>query len=155
MPDLSNAQVLSILNAMLVEQQTLSELWGQFSVAVKQVSVVITRYDEVSKLLPGLEKSRTTIQTEISSLEPTLENRKRLVAEEVERHRAALETELDSLRNSVTGARASLDSARNDLSNLEKVVADRAVVLAKETEAAESRLASIKQAFELFKQKFA
>lgn len=153
MPDLSNAQVLSILNKMLVEQQTLPELWKQFTVALKQVDVVITRYEEISKLLPSLEAERLAVQNELSSLKPVLENNKKSVAEEVERHRSALETELSSLRNSVSTERARLASTKADFINFEKSIEDRKVVLTTDMAAAETRLASIKQEFVAFKQK--
>jgi len=150
---LDDSQVISILSKMDVEQRTLSGLWGQFSVAVRQAGAVVARFQEVSKALPTLERERTGLEEDIAACAVKLEQRKRQSGEEEMAFKEALKAELEPLRKKVTQERERAAQAVKDADNAERVTAQRKEVLAAEVKACEQQLVDARVNFEEFKVK--
>jgi len=151
MAEMTDNEALSILNKMEVEQRTLNQLWGQFTVAIRRVGDVIQKYQEVSKLLPDLESQRSHLEDAIGRLQPDLEARKRSIEAEEAKFRATLEAELEPLRLSVSEARERAAAASRDLSQIEKQALARKATLDQEIAGKQKELDNVASAFEQFK----
>lgn len=103
--EMSNEQVISLLDKMDVEEQTLRPLWDQFTVARRQARVVLNRYVLCIRVLPGLEERQASLERDILALDGELVKRKDEVRDEVSRYRESLEGELASLERQVAETR--------------------------------------------------
>jgi chromosome segregation ATPase len=157
MPDekveLTDEQALSLLAKMDVEQKTLGRLWGQFSVAIRQVGSIVTKVQEHQKLLPDLEARRRELEVAIAHLAPDLEARKRQMADDDASARRMLESQLEPLRQQVSEWRARVDQARLDAETFAKDVAARKAALERELAELASRLVQAKADMEAFRQR--
>jgi len=146
-------QAISILKKMEVEQRTLSGLWGQFTVAISQLSEVLTFYDEINKAVPMLIEQKNYVEREIEGLTKKLESAKVQATTEEAEFRASLEKELEPLRKAVTEARQRAVDAENDAATAEKNAAERRATLEKQIKGYEGRLEQARQALADFKKK--
>ena len=148
---LTDAQVISVLKKMDVEQRTLAGLWGQFSIAVKQAVVVVERFQDIAGQLPDLEAQKRNLDADIASLNVQLDQGKRKSLQEETAFKAILEAELLPLRQAVTKERERAVLAAKDADDAEQAALRRKAQVETDILAVEARLGKAVEAFEAFK----
>lgn len=143
---LTDGEALSLLAKMDTEQQTLSRLWPQFSVAITKVGRVVRHVQGLLARLPELEARRQEVEAAIARLEPDFEARKRDLQQRDAAFRRTLEAELAPLRTSVEEARTAAQQAQADLAALRENHAKQRAELDQQLSVVQGRLAAAKQA---------
>lgn len=140
---MNDNEILSVLNKMRVEQQTLSGLWGQFSVALSQVEVVIKRYQELLKVLPEMEASYVRLDGALTHLEPEFADKKKAIEKQEVDYRESLQMETNNYRSEAAKARQRVVDAQRDLVDIEKRANDKKAELIGSIAKLETRLAEV------------
>lgn len=143
---MTNDQAISLLSKIDVEQRTLKDLWGQFSVALAQIGAVLKHYGEVSLLIPKMEIERDRLQTEITKLEADCLSLKEETQKEVVGYRASLEKAVAPLEKEVKDLREKVVATQGALRSAEEGAKDRIQRLTGEVGALESRRDAAKEA---------
>ena len=142
---MNDNEILSVLNKMRVEQQTLQGLWGQFSVALARVEVVIKRYQELSKLLPEMEATYVRLDGALTNLEPEFAEKKKAIDKQEVDYRESLQVETNNSRSEAAKARQRVVDAQRDLVDIEKRASDKKAEIVGAIAKLETRLAEVQE----------
>ncbi len=145
---MTNAEVRSVIQKMLVEQQTIVSLLPQFTVALQLADEVIKRFDEAAPAVAELDQTKRKLEQDISELTPIFNKRKEQAIAEEAQFRKDLEKESEVLRNSVSAARERLAQANRDADAKLKANAELDAQMRAQVKVHEDKIASLKEAFE-------
>lgn len=144
--ELTNEQVLSLLNKMDVEENTLRPLWDQFTVARRQARNVVNRYMEINTALPDLERRKEELEASITFLVEDHRERKETLRLEMDRYRASLESEIKPLEQSVKEGREKVIAVQGSVQDAERRHNQRLQDIEERTVSAKDRLAAAEEA---------
>jgi chromosome segregation ATPase len=143
---MTNDEAISIINKATVEQKTLKDLWGQFSVALMQLGDVLKYYGDVSLLIPKMEVDKDRLNREIETLDKNLAEKKVETQKELAQYRDSLEKSIAPLEKELKDLREKVMAAQGALKDAEKGSKERIDRLAEETDALEKRRDQARQA---------
>ena len=152
--ELTNDQVLSILEKMKRENQSFRNLWDQLLPAFSHAEAVVAHYGKVVEALPGLQERHDKLEVDIDRLETVWREGEADVRREMETLRSSLDAELQGTREELSSLREQIVAAQGVLRDDERRHTDRRRAMDEEIRKKQEALADIEGSIEVLRAKF-